>query len=191
MSAAACAVSSTRTLWTASIFQIDATWLALSGLYALTLVVVGFRLFKEARRPLLDRDALRFWAIVFGVVALFAVNRIFNLQFLVTLAGRCEAAGEGWYGARRPFQFALIVTFAVAGAAALALAVKRTRETDRRLVLIGLCALTVLIAARAVSFHWAEAVLAFKIAGLSLNGLAEAAALAPVLAGAAHKQRRY
>ena len=185
-----CALKSARNLWAPnlwvpSIFQVDATWIALTTLYAVALCAVGWRLYGAARRPAIDGTGLRFWAVALGVMAFLFANRLFNLQFILTLAGRFAATGEGCYESRRPVQALAIAFVSVGGLATVAFALSQIRESDWRLVVLGIAGLVAFIAARAVSFHWAEAVLGQRVAGLTLNGLAEAAAIAPVIWGAA------
>lgn len=184
MSVLDCASVSSERLWTPTILQFDASSLALAGLYAATIGAVGLRLYAEAGKPTLDKNALQFWAAALAVLLILFANRLFNLQFLATLAGRCEALGGSWYYGRRPLQFALIAGLGALGLWGLFLVLRRTRAPERRMAIIGLSVAIVFIAIRAVSFHWVEAFLRIKLVGLSLNGLTEGAALGIVLLGA-------
>lgn len=180
-----CTTVSSEKLRASSIFQIDATWIALTALYLLALAMLGRRVTAEARRPDRNNRALRFWTFGFCVFLILLFNRLFNLQFLLTLTARCAAFVDGWYGDRRPFQFALIVFLAVAGSVFLMRAYFRRSDICERLTLLGLVALIVFGAIRALSFHWVDAALSVRLFGLTANGLLEAAALAPAFFGAA------
>lgn len=95
MSVVDCASVSSGRLWVPTIFQFDATGLALAALYATAIASAGFRLYAEGGKARIDRSAIRFWAIALGVLVLLFANRIFNLQYLATIIGRCESFGGG------------------------------------------------------------------------------------------------
>lgn len=191
MSVVDCASVSSGRLWVPTIFQFDATGLALAALYATAIASAGFRLYAEGGKARIDRSAIRFWAIALGVLVLLFANRIFNLQYLATIIGRCESFGGAWYQARRPFQLALIFVIAGLGLWGGAIAFIRSNASDRRLAALGLSAAIAFIAIRSVSYHWAEALLRIRLAGLSLNGLIEAGTIAPVIVGALRGRPRY
>ncbi|MEK7265876.1 MAG: hypothetical protein AAB227_07230 [Pseudomonadota bacterium] len=186
-----CAADSWANQWAPILFHFQLLgWLLLAA-YAATAGVAGRRLFIEAGRVHQDKKAMMFWAVVALLLVILLVNRLFNLQALVTIAARCAAEAEGWYGARRPIQFFLILAASAIAGLVLALALLRRKNWDERLVLAGMAALIAFVAVRSVSFHWVDAYLRLKVFGLNFNGLTEAAALAPVFFGAAWGLRRY
>lgn len=171
--------------WAPILFHFQILGWALIAGYLFGVAAAGRRFVIEARHPLQDRSAMIFWAIVIIILLLLMANRLFNIQLLATLAARCAALDEGWYGERRPFQFLIILLSCAAGAGVALLVFLRRPKWDERLVLFGLIALVVFAAIRSLSFHWIDVYVRMKIFGLNFNGLTEGAALAPVLFGSA------
>lgn len=186
-----CAADSLANQWAPILFKFQILGWMLLAAYAASAAAAGRRLAIEARRIQHDRQAMMFWAAVLILLVILFANRLFNLQALATIAARCAAESEGWYGARRPIQFLLIVAAAAVAGLVLTLALLRRKAFDERLVLAGMAALICFVAVRSVSLHWVDAYLRLKIFGLNFNGLTEGAALAPVLFGALRGPRRY
>lgn len=191
MSVVDCASVSSGRLWAPTIFDFDASGLALAALYATAIASASYRLYAEGGKATFDRDAIRFWAIALGVLVLLLANRIFNLQYLATIIGRCESLGGAWYSDRRPIQLALIMTIAGLGLWGGLIVFRQSKESDRRLAALGLSAAIAFVAIRSISYHAAEALLRLRFAGLSLNGLIEAGTIAPVVVGALRGRPRY
>lgn len=172
------------TYWTPVLFHFQILGWLLLAMYLATIGAAGLRLRQEATKASLNQATLAFWAVILIVLVILSVNRLFNLQALVTIAARCAAESEGWYLGRRPVQIALIVLAAAIALGVFVRAYLHRKAVDERLVLAGMAALTAFVAVRSVSFHWVDAYLRLKIFGLSFNGLTEGAALGLVLAGA-------
>jgi hypothetical protein len=179
-----CTGDGLATYWAPILFQFEVSGWLLLALYFATIGAAGLRLRQEAMKASLNQGTLAFWAVIVIVLVMLSVNRLFNLQALVTIAARCAAESEGWYSERRPFQLLLVGLAAAAGLAGFVFAFLRRETADERLVVGGMAALIAFVAARSVSFHGVDAYLGTKISGLSFNGLTEGAALGLVLLGA-------
>lgn len=179
-----CTGDGLTTDWAPILFHFQILGWLLFVLYLATIGATGLRLRREAMKVSFDRTALAFWAVVVIALVILCANRLFNLQAVVTIAARCAAESEGWYGERRPFQLFLVGIVAAAGFAGFVLAFLRRKTADERLVVAGMAALVAFVAARSVSFHAVDAYLGIRIFGFSFNGLTEGAALGLVLLGA-------
>ncbi|MEZ5919931.1 MAG: hypothetical protein R3C60_01130 [Parvularculaceae bacterium] len=174
--------------WAPAILKAGPAGWALLAFYLLVLAAALFRAVKEAQALHLDKKEVRFWLIVAGVLLALLANRLFDLQSVLTVTGRCAAIHEGWYAGRRGMQewfvsgvFVLGAFTAVAGA----LFLRPQSRTDRWAV-AGLVALIFFVAARAVSLHAIDHFLRRSIAGLTINGLLEGAALLLILLSASN-----
>ena len=177
--------------WAPILFHFQVLGWMLLAAYAATAGAAGRRLFVEAGKVRQDQQAMMFWAAIAILLVILFVNRLFNLQALLTIAARCAAESEGWYGGRRPIQILLIIAAAAVAGLFLMLALLRRKNWDERLALAGMTALIAFVAVRSVSLHGVDAYLRLKIFGLNFNGLTEGAALAPVLFAAIRGTRRY
>ncbi len=173
------------TQWAPKLFQFQISGSMLLALYLAAGVATGRRLAKEAEKLHPDKATVIFWAVITAFIAILFINRFFNLQALATIAARCAAQAEGWYAGRRPMQFIIVALSVAYSVQFFVFAFLRRKAWDERLVLTGMVALVAFVAARSVSFHWVDAYLAARVYGLSFNGLAEGATLAPVLFRAA------
>jgi len=174
--------------WTPAILKAGPAGWALLALYGVVLAAALFRAVKEAQALHFDKKKIRFWLVVAGVLLALLVNRLFDLQSVLTVIGRCAAIHEGWYSGRRGVQEWLVAGVFVSGAFAAvagALSLRPQSRADRWAV-VGLAVLIFLVAARAVSLHAIDHFLRRSIAGLTINGLLEGAALVLVLVTASN-----
>lgn len=134
-------------------------------------------------------DIRIFWLGLFFVLAALAVNKQLDFHSLVTIAGRCHAFEQGWYGERqavqRGFILGLLVAAGLAGGAVLWL----MRHALRRvwLALAGFGLLVVFILISASSFHNIDVFIASELMGVGMNRVVEIFALTLIIVGARRK----
>lgn len=177
--------------WAPKLFQFQLAGTALLALYVAAGVATARRLAMEAGAVRPYRSTVIFWLVVTTVITALFFNRLFNLQALLTIVARCAAEAEGWYAGRRPVQLILVALSIAYSIQFFVFAFLRRKAIDERLVLAGMATLIAFVAARSVSFHWVDAYLGARVYGLTFNGLAEGAALAPILMGAVFGRQRY
>ena len=139
--------------WRASLADADfADWITVAA-YLGTACLVG-RAALHAASPSSGSER-RFWRITSVLLVFLAINELLDLQTLLTLVGRAHAKAYGWYGARRPVQFAFIVSLALLAVIAGATMLWRMRRANGavQLALAGLGFLGMFILVRAASFH--------------------------------------
>ena len=143
-----------------------------------------------------DRRRTIAWAVLGGFVLVAGVGRATGWIHLLSDLGRRITRELHWYEHRGPWQMAAT---AVAAAACLGLAVLvgRSRRAHRRqrLAVVAAMVLTVILAARAISWHDAGAWMAYRVHGVKLGTLVELLGLlglgvAAVVAAAGHRRIR-
>lgn len=171
-------------VWSSRLYEFSLWGYALLALYIVVALAAARKLARLARAPVLDRGALIVWTGVFFVLVALLFGRVFSLDILLALAGRCAALDEGWYADRRGWQGVVVLVIALVGAGLAALAIWMRKAADERMALTGAAMLLAFTAARSVSLHQIDAVLGATILGFRFNGVVEAAGLALVFAAA-------
>lgn len=156
-------------------------WLTVASyLLASLLAALVFRRRRERQRA--------FWFYIAIILAALAVNKQLDLQSALTVAGRCAAQAQGWYGERRSVQFIFIL--AIIGAsmvAALSLFwVMRRDLAEIWLALIGFVFLLSFIAVRAAGFHHFDQFIGHEISGVRMNWVMEIGGVAMIAANGLH-----
>jgi hypothetical protein len=176
------AFTNARTQWEALAWQLG--WhqclLALAYLSCAWLCFVG----GHAARG--NNEGASGWFLAAGLLVAIGVNTLLRLDFLLLSFLREVAQLQGWYGQRREIQYLLLALMAVGGLMALGWLRTRLRATwtTGGLVAMGMCVLLLLAVLRAVSFHYTDAWLDLRLAGVSLGRMGEMAGLGMVLTGA-------
>ena len=134
----------------------------------------------------------RLWLGIAVLMALLCLNKQLDLQSLLTNIGRIVAKQGGWYDERRTVQFWFVVAIALAGIAAIAFLLWKTRSIfrGRTLLLFGLSMLLLFVVMRAVSYHQVGVFLGKQILGLKLNWILELGSIALVAVSAVQAARR-
>ena len=117
---------------------------------------------------------------------LLLLNKAFGIEGLVAGAGRALARADGFYAGRRPFQAAAILALLGLLSYGLRWARRRLGRHEVPLQLAACCviALVAFIAARAVSFHYLDKLLALGPGIIKLNGLIENGVVCGIASGA-------
>ena len=133
--------------------------------------------FSRRTEPALRRSDRRrligFWFCTAVVLLLLGINKQLDLQSWFTQVMRDLAMEQGWYEARRQYQFKFVVAVAAAGLVSTLMAAILLRRVLLRIgiALLGLGVLGTFVVARAASFHHLDALL--HSGPLSLNWSAE------------------
>lgn len=130
------------------------------------------------RAPFPDRSRRRerlFWIVVAVLMAGLAINKQLDLQSALTVAGRCAAKAQGWYGNRRMAQALFLMMIAVGGLLALIALLRLLRGTWSRsaLPILGMCFVTAFVLMRAVGFHHFDRMLGIPMLGVRANTVLE------------------
>ncbi len=139
-----------------------------------------------------EREPHVAWRLVALSLGLLAINTMLHADVFVTHALRALAKIEGWYGVRRPLQYAA----EVAAALFLLLLVPRLRReltssgVRAESVAFGMILLLMLLAVRTVSAHGTDAIINLHFAGVSVGRWFELAGLALICQGALSCLRR-
>ena len=151
----------------------------------LVAAALAFRMAALRTRPPQRTAERAFWALAGLGLVFLAVNKQLDLQSLMTAAGRCAARMQGWYGARRPVQVAVILGLvAAAGLVGLLTLALLWRSLGRTLpAILGLAAITAFVLVRAVGFHHVDALIGMRVGGFRLNWMFELGAIALFCAG--------
>jgi hypothetical protein len=121
-----------------------------------------------------------------GVLVLMSLNTFFRINEILLYLARSIARDSGQYGARRSLQFDVILI----GVAIVLVLLARLRHSLRHLwadygvVVLGTMALAGLTFLQSISFHDVDAVLYFRIAGISVHKWLEATGVFFTLLGA-------
>ena len=128
------------------------------------------------------------WLEQGSLLAVLGLFRMGDCARLVTQRGRALAASQGWYADRRVLQAAM-VAWVIIGFAAFARWCCRGRSRCH-LAAPGTALLLALLALETISYHWTDALFAWRVGGLSVSRLAEGIGLAWVFTLAASAVRR-
>ena len=108
------------------------------------------------------------------------------MQSAFTEVMRVVAREQGWYEARRQYQYAFIgavaVLAAVVGTALIAAVWRLGRAL--KLAAVGLVFVLVFVAVRAMSFHHVDALIGTRVLNVRVNWIFEIGGIAVVIAGA-------
>jgi len=131
------------------------------------------RLKEPSLPPSHRRRLVAFWWITAAVLVLLGLNKQLDLQSWLTQVMRDLAKEQGWYEARRQYQFEFVVAMGVVGVlSTVTMAVLMRRVLPRiGVALLGLGVLVTFVVARAASFHHMDALL--HTGPLALNWWAE------------------
>lgn len=125
------------------------------------------------------------WFIATALMAILAVDAVFEPTFFLVQFVRQLAQMQGWYEERRREQLYVLILLAIVGL--FVLGWLRTRIADAWSTcgpaVLGLSLLVALAALRAISFHDTDVFINLPIAGFSLGRLLELGGLALVWVG--------
>jgi hypothetical protein len=143
------------------------------GVAAYLVTAISARRTQRALGPIAidgkrERNGWRFIAVVFVVLA---VNRLLDIQLLLTQAGRITALAEGWYQYRAEPQIVLIALIAVffVGVAIFSTIRMWRAPLPVRIALGGTAFLLGYVLVRAVSLHSIDGFIMGTILGLQWN----------------------
>lgn len=128
----------------------------------------------------------RFWASLFILLALMAINKQLDAQSLLTVIGRCAANEQGWYEDRNTAQYIFVIGLAVVLSIGAAAVIWKMRHALQRiwLVLAGLVMLIFFVLYSATSFHHLDIFINRELLGLKMIWVVEMGALALIIIGA-------
>lgn len=134
----------------------------------------------------------RAWIVLAGAVLLLLANKAFGIEYHLAAAGRALAKGDGLYDTRRIYQAAAIMGLLAVLPYAVRSAWRRFERHAFPLQLAAACltALALFIAARALSFHYVDRLLALGPSFIKLNGLVENAVVCGISTAALLAWRR-
>lgn len=139
-----------------------------------------------ARRSSDGRWEPRLWALFAVVLLALGINKQLDLQSAFTEMMRVVAREQGWYEARRQYQYAFIgavaVLAAVVGTALIAAVWRLGRAL--KLAAVGLVFVLAFVAVRAMSFHHVDALIGTRVLNVRVNWMFEIGGIAVVIAGA-------
>ena len=176
--------------WRASIGGADlADWITVSG-YLCAAFLSTRAAIAAAERD--ERPTSAFWWIVGVSLVALGINKVLDLQTLLTALGRALAKANGWYHQRREVQFAFVVSLALAMISAIAATLWFTRHAGAavRLAQVGLASIITFILLRAASIHHVDALLGYGRSAFPLGPFQEIAGIVVVAWGAALDARR-
>jgi hypothetical protein len=128
---------------------------------ALAQLIAAFLCLSAGKQELIPSDEgqqrrrSKFWSALSGLMFLLCLNKILDLQSLITIAFRQMARSENWYQNRQSLQ-ATFVLIAVAGGVicvGLSAFVLRGRWNQRGLACFAAIFLIALVTIRMVSYH--------------------------------------
>ena len=119
------------------------------------------------------RRLVAFWCVTAFALVLLGINKQLDLQSWFTQVMRDLAREQGWYEARREYQFEFVVVIGVVGALGTITMAFLLRHVLHRIgiALLGLGILVTFVVTRAASFHHMDALL--HTGPLALNWWAE------------------
>ena len=139
-----------------------------------------------ARRGSDARWEPRLWGLFALFLLALGINKQLDLQSAFTEVMRVVAREQGWYEARRQYQYAFIGAVAVlaafAGTALIAAAWRLGRAL--KLATVGLVFVLAFVAVRAMSFHHVDALIGTRVLNVRVNWMFEIGGIAAVIAGA-------
>lgn len=142
--------------WRASLSDASASdWITVAA-YLLVAVLAH----RAARRTGPPRERV-FWQLTAVAMLFLGINELFDLQMVLTAAGKAWALEQGWYEQRRLYQLEFIIALAIGAAVLGVVAIRFTRRAHRavRVALLGLVFIGAFILVRAASFHHVDALL--------------------------------
>ena len=155
--------------WTICMAYAGVAWMSLC---------VGARMHTGRREGL-----ARFWLALSLVLLVLAINKQLDLQRLITQIARETARSQGWYRARKPFQFAVLSTVLVFTVGVMAWIGYALRLHLRAIwpAIVGFLVISAYIAMRATSHHDVDALMragplplrdSMELVGIALIGWA-------------------
>jgi hypothetical protein len=122
---------------------------------------VTARQVEPSHAPADRKRLVGFWCLTAVVLVLLGINKQLDLQTWFTEVMRDLAREQGWYEARRQYQFEFIVGMAIFGLLSTLTAAILLRRVLFRIgvALLGLGVLCTFVVARAASFHHMDALL--------------------------------
>jgi hypothetical protein len=145
----------------------------------------------DAYTPPGGRETL-VWAVFAAVLLALGINKQLDLQTAFTEVMRALARGEGWYEARRQYQFAFIVAIVVLAVSAGVALTAFTRRLDRTVNLgaLGMVFLLAFVVVRAASFHHVGGMLRGRILHLRATSILEVSGIGILITGGVLRLRR-
>ncbi|MHC5024592.1 MAG: hypothetical protein ACYTGG_11920, partial [Planctomycetota bacterium] len=133
-----------------------------------------------------DNVVRRTWWMLAAALTTLAACRLSGVLPQLTHLGRDFAAAQGWYETRRPVQavFLLAMLVALAITAGLIARGLRHQPPTSRLAAVAAACLLGLLVMRAVSLHQVEHLVGVQLGGLTVDRLAELAAVVAVILAA-------
>jgi len=133
-----------------------------------------------------NRPVGRVWAGIAGVLVLLALTTWLDVALLVEQSMRQLSRNEGWYDLRRVPQVTLLIGIGAAAFFAFRVATRRSEVVDRagRIALGVSLALVVIAVARASSWTYADSILGFGTARVTLGRVVEFIGAAAIGIGA-------
>ena len=130
-------------------------WISAAHLVASCLCFLAGRSQRTASDETGTRPTTKFWFALSGFMIVLCLNKILDLQSLVTIFLRQMAQSEGWFENRRSFQAAFVIVAAVMGVMLLFVSVSVFRGRWRQCGLAYLAAvfLLTLVVIRTASYH--------------------------------------
>ncbi len=127
-----------------------------------------------------------FWLVLTALLLFLGINKQLDLQTLLNDVGRRMAKSQGWYGRRRVYQAAFIVTVAMIGLiAVIGFSWLARKQWKRNFVaLLGTGFLYVFVLIRASSFHHVDVMLRWDFQGWTWNWVLELGGIVVVSLGA-------
>ena len=131
------------------------------------------------------------WYLAGAVLCLLGANTVLQADLFMTHFARATAKLQGWYGPRRTLQYAAVVVLAllVLLSANWLRRMFAASEVPSETVTFGLAALLLLFALRVVSAHGTDALLNWRLAGISVGRMLELAGISLVVHGARRSLR--
>lgn len=131
-------------------------------------------------------DLRRFWAALFALLVLMAINKQLDAQSLLTVVGRCAAREQGWYNDRSTAQYAFVLGLALVLSLGAGVVIWKMRQVLRRiwLVVVGLVMLIFFVLYSATSFHHLDIFINRELLGLKMIWVVEMGALVLIIIGA-------
>jgi hypothetical protein len=133
-----------------------------------------------------------FWGVLALLLVALAVNKQLDLQSAATAIARCVAQLQGWYEARRPFQFRVVVALLAIGAIAAAMLFWRMRRHLLHiwLALLGICFVASFVAVRAIGFTHVDRLINLRIEPVRMNWVLELSGILMITLNALWLMRR-
>lgn len=176
------AVATAALVWQAAIAEVG--WhhgaIALAYLGAAWLCLLNAHIARQA----LEAHAIWYGAAI--ALCLLGANTVLQADLFMTHLMRATAKLQGWYGQRQPLQYAAVAVLAllVLISSQWLRAVFTASAVACEPVALGMGVLIVLFLVRTVSAHGTDAVLNWRLLGVSVGRLLEFAGIAWVVYGA-------